>query len=165
MRPADDAFARLLAEHDEFGEKLVRFEAVLDEMMAQRTATEGNRERIDEALRFFDEELLPHFRREEEIVLPPLAERVGRYGSLVNVVEYEHDEIRRELRKLKEARDGLTRPGDPWPAIREINRHGVFTIQFLADHFRKERTSLFPTARKTLAVEDLATIRSKLART
>ena len=158
----DDPFARLLAEHADFGEKLTELEATLDEMMARREATEENRELLDEALRFFDEELMPHFRLEEEIVLPTLEARIGRFGTLVNVIAYEHDEVRREIAKLKEARAALSDGRDPWPAIQELNRHGIFAIQFLADHFRKERTSLFPTARSELTPQELETIRFRL---
>jgi len=164
MDETPDPFAPLLADHEDFGEKLMELEATLDEMMASRGATVANRELIDEAIRFLEEELVPHFRREEEIVLPPIAARIGRFGSLVNVVMYEHDEIRRELRKLKESRDVLAESPDPWPAIQELNRHGIFTIQFLADHFRKERTSLFPTARADLSSEELARMRAGLDR-
>jgi hemerythrin-like domain-containing protein len=163
MGDARDPFARLLDEHGDFIEKLSELEAVLDEMTATQAVTEENRILLDEAIRFFEEELVPHFRREEESVLPLLEAKIGRFGSLVNVVQYEHDEIRREIGKLREARAALDRPPEAASAVRELNRHGIFTIQFLADHFRKEKTSLFPTARNELSPEDLETIRARLA--
>ncbi|MGQ0796874.1 MAG: hemerythrin domain-containing protein [Methanobacteriota archaeon] len=164
MGQADtDPFARLLADHADFREKLTELEATLDEMMARREATDENRELVDEAFRFFGEELMPHFRLEEEVVLPALEARIGRFGTLVNVIAYEHDEIRREIAKLRQARAALSDGRDPWPAIQELNRHGIFAIQFLADHFRKERTSLFPTARSELTPRELDAIRSRLA--
>jgi len=158
-----DPFKPLLDDHEEFLEKLNELEAVLDEMMHTREANEGNRELLDESLRFFQDELLPHFRREDEIVLPPLEAAIGRYGTLVNVVAYEHEEIRREVAKFREARGQLDASKDPWPAIQELNRHGVFTIQFLWDHFRKEKMSLFPTARTALKTDRLDAIRQGLA--
>lgn len=163
MGEMPDPFASLLTDHGDFGEKLAELEAALDDMVTRRETSAENLELIDEALRFFEEELLPHFRREEEIVLPALAARIGRYGSLVNIVEYEHEEMRRGIVKLREARDALAAAKDPWPAIQELNRHGIFAIQFLADHFRKERTSLFPTAREELSLEELARVRADLA--
>lgn len=155
-------FQSLLDDHDEFLEKLNELEAVLDEMMRTREANDGNRELLDESIRFFEEDLLPHFRTEDEVVLPPLEAAIGRFGTLVNVVGYEHEEIRREIAKFKEARTALNRLGDPWPAIQELNRHGIFTIQFLWDHFRKEKASLFPTAAKSLPAEQLADIGRQL---
>ncbi len=158
----DDPFHRLLDDHDEFLEKLQELEAVLDEMMHTREANEGNRELLDESIRFFDEDLLPHFALEDAVVLPPLEAAIGRFGTLVNVVAYEHEEIRREIAKFKEARAQLDGAEGPWPAIQELNRHGIFTIQFLWDHFRKEKMSLFPTAAKSLPPDQLASIRGQL---
>ncbi len=161
---AEDAspFQPLLDDHEEFLEKLNELEAVLDEMMNTREANEGNRELLDESIRFFEEELLPHFAREDRLVLPPLEARIGRFGTLVNVVGYEHEEIRREVAKFREARASLDAQKDPWPAIQELNRHGIFAIQFLWDHFRKEKVSLFPTAAKALTSDELETIRAAL---
>ncbi len=156
-------FQHLLDEHEEFLEKLNELEAVLDEMMNTREANEGNRELLDESIRFFEEELEPHFALEDRLVLPPLEAKIGRFGTLVNVVAYEHEEVRREISKFKEARVLLERDRDPWPAIQELNRHGIFTIQFLWDHFRKERGSLFPTALKSLSPNELGAIEASLA--
>ena len=163
MGEAPGPFQSLLDDHEEFLEKLNELEAVLDEMMRTREANDGNCELLDESIRFFEEDLLPHFRKEDEVVLPPLEAAIGRFGTLVNVVGYEHEEIRREIAKFKEARTDLSRLEDPWPAIQELNRHGIFAIQFLWDHFRKEKTSLFPTAVKSLPADQLATIGRQLA--
>ncbi len=162
---AEDAspFQPLLDDHEEFLAKLHELEAVLDEMMHTREANEANRELLDEAVRFFEEDLLPHFAREDAIVLPPLEAAIGRFGTLVNVVAYEHEEIRREVAKFREARAGLDASRGPWPAIQELNRHGIFAIQFLWDHFRKEKVSLFPTAVRSLPAAELDAIRAALA--
>jgi hemerythrin-like domain-containing protein len=163
MAEPADPFQPLLDDHEEFLEKLNELEAVLDEMMNTREANESNRELLDESLRFFEEDLLPHFAREDSVVLPPLEAAIGRFGSLVNVVAYEHEEIRREIAKFREARSELERTQDPWPAIQELNRHGIFTIQFLWDHFRKEKVSLFPKAASSLPAERLAEVGRRLA--
>jgi len=159
----EDSFASLLDAHADFVDKLTELEATLDEMMALRDASDANREVLDEAIRFFNDELLPHMQLEDDVVLPPLEAKIGRFGTLVNVVAYEHDEIRREVEKFREARVELERSDDPWPGIQELNRHGIFTIQFLWDHFRKEKVSLFPTAREELSRPDLEIIRKRLA--
>jgi hemerythrin-like domain-containing protein len=160
---AEDPFQPLLDDHDEFLEKLSELEAVLDEMMRMREASDGNRELLDESIRFFDEEVLPHLKKEDEVVLPPVEAAIGRFGTLVNVIAYEHEEIRREVSKFKEARSQLGTQKDTWPAIQELNRHGIFTIQFLWDHFRKERVSFFPTAAKSLSPETLRGLGRRLA--
>jgi hemerythrin-like domain-containing protein len=115
---------------------------------------------MDESIRFFEDELLPVIVAEDQTILPPLEAAIGRYGTLVNVVAYEHDEIRRGVEKFKAARKELQAHAS-WTAIQEANRHGIFLVQFLWDHFRKERTSLFPTARERLPAADLQAIRKR----
>jgi regulator of cell morphogenesis and NO signaling len=162
-----DALTKLAEEHADFVDKLTELEAVLDEMMETRLASDEDVELLDEAVRFFEEELFPHFEREERFLLPPLEAKVGRFGSLVNVVAYEHAEIRREVSKIKEALAALKarRPSPHDSEIEELNRHGIFTVQFLWDHFRKEKMSLFATARQELSPEELEQVRAALAGT
>jgi len=138
----DDPFSAVLADHADFVDKLTELEATLDEMMATRDASEENGIILDEA------------------ILPRLEAAIGRYGTLVSVVGYEHAEIRRGVEKFKDARRALGRQPS-WSAIQEANRHGIFLVQFLWDHFRKERTSLYPTARQRLSASDLEAIRKR----
>src|SRR5439155_868179 len=123
-----DALTQLAQEHADFIEKLTELEAVLDEMMATREASDEDIELLDESVRFFEEEMFPHFEREEKFLLPPLEAKVGLYGSLVNVVAYEHAEVRREVTKIKEGLAALKakRRGPHVPEVEEVNRHGVF---------------------------------------
>ncbi len=160
--PDDDPFSAVLVDHADFVDKLTELEATLDEMMATRDASEENGILLDEAIRFFDDELLPFLVAEDETILPRLEAAIGRYGTLVNVVGYEHAEIRRGVEKFKDARRALGRQPS-WSAIQEANRHGIFLVQFLWDHFRKERTSLYPTARQRLTASDLEVIRKRFA--
>ena len=158
----DEPFRPLLDAHAVCLEKLGELEATLDEMMARREATDADRGVPHEHLRLFHGELLPHLTLEDEIVLPALEAKIGRFGTLVNVIAYEHAEIRREVGKFEEALEGLHGGRDAGPAIEELNRHGIFTIQFLWDHFRKEKASLFPTAVAELSTEALQRIRDAL---
>jgi len=159
--PVDDPFAGVLAVHADFVDKLTELEATLDEMMATRDVSESNSMILDESARFFEDELLPHLAAEDEAILPKLEASIGRYGTLVNVVGYEHAEIRRGVEKFRAAREELRRQPESWDAIQELNRHGIFLVQFLWDHFRKERTSLFPTARERLSASDLKAIQKR----
>ena len=161
--PDDDPFAPLIAAHADFVDKLTELEATLDEMMATREAREENRIILEEALRFFEDELLPHLSLEDEAVIPRIEKAIGRYGTLVNVVAYEHEEIRRGIEKFREARDELRRGPDVWPRIQELNRHGIFLVQFIWDHFRKENASLFPTGRKVLSAEQVRAMKAQLS--
>ncbi len=160
--PEDDPFGPLLAAQADFVDKLTELEATLDEMMGTREVSDGNFIIFTESLRFFTEELEPLLHMEDETVLPPLEAAIGRYGTLVNVIAYEHDEIRRGIGKFREALDDLRKQPSAWGAIQELNRHGIFLVQFLWDHFRKERLSLFVVARERLSAADLRAIRERV---
>src|SRR5207245_7146015 len=119
----EDPFAPRVAVHEDFVDKLTELEATLDEMMATRETREGNEIILDEAVRFFEEELIPHLRLEDEAVVPAIEKAIGRYGTLVTVVMYEHEEIRRGVAKFEEARDDLRRLPVAWPTIQALTRH------------------------------------------
>src|SRR5205809_8043540 len=123
---SDDPFAPLIGVHEDFVDKLTELEATLDEMMATRETREGNDIILDEAVRFFAEELMPHLRLEDEALLPALEMAIGRYGTLVTVIMPEHEEIRRGTGKFEHAREHARRDPDPWPATTTLNRHGPF---------------------------------------
>src|SRR5439155_1086279 len=65
--------------------------------------------------------------------------------------------------QFDEAREDLRRDPNSWPVIQELNRHGIFLVQFLWDHFRKENTSLFPTARKVLSADAIRKITEQIS--
>src|SRR5436309_9537287 len=138
---SDDPFAPLIGVHEDFVDKLTELEATLDEMMATRETREGNDIILDEAVRFFAEELMPHLRLEDEALLTALEKAIGRYGTLVTVVMYEHEEIRRGIGKFDDERVPLRRGTDTWLAIQEVNCHGIFLHPFLWVHLRIENTS------------------------
>src|SRR5947199_10293695 len=94
---SDDSFAPLIGVHEDFVDKLTELEATLDEMMATRETREGNHIILDEAVRFFAEELMPHLRLEDEAVLPALEMDIGRYGTLVAVSMPEREELGRVI--------------------------------------------------------------------
>src|SRR2546428_6693342 len=161
--PPEDPFAPLVAVHEDCVDKLTELEATLEEMMATGETREGNDIILDEAVRFFEEELIPHLRLEDEAVVPAIEKAIGRYGTLVTVVMYEHEEIRRGVLEFEEARDDLRHDPASWPAIPGMNRPGTFPVQVLWDHFRKENTSLFPTARKVLSADALRNVTERIS--
>src|SRR5947199_9943921 len=112
-------------------------------MMATRETREGNDIILDEAVRFFAEELMPHLRLEDEALLPALEMAIGRYGTLVTVIMSEHEEIRRVIGEFDDEREHLRRDADSWPASQELNLKRIFVILVLLEHFWKQCTSLF----------------------
>src|SRR5437879_12551483 len=118
---SDDPFAPLIGVHEDFVDKLTELEATLDEMMATRETREGNEIILDEAIRFFAEELMPHLRLEDEAVLPTIEKAIGRYGTLVTGVMNEHEEIRRGVAEFDGAREDLRHDTKSWPDLPDLH--------------------------------------------
>jgi len=113
-----------------------------------------------ETSEFLQTAVFDHFRREEVALLPPLEAKVGRFGSLVNVIAYDHDEVRREVGKLAGALAALAAKADGphGPELREVNRHGIFLVQYLGLHMAKEDAYFGGDARTALGLDGLAEV-------
>ncbi|HYS71637.1 MAG TPA: hemerythrin domain-containing protein [Thermoplasmata archaeon] len=145
-------------DHEAIRPRLRTFEAALDAAQNRAHADEAERRLFLETVAFLQSAALDHFRREEVALLPLLEAKVGRYGSLVNVIAYDHDEVRRELGKLGDAVKALEASGGGPPALYEVNRHGIFLIQYLSLHMAKEDAYFSETAREVLGPAGLADV-------
>ena len=155
----------LEALHEDHRAFKVRFDAMearLDAAMNARQLAPEALEAFRADLGFMRGPMLNHFRTEDEVLLPAVERRIGRFGdSLVEILWQEHRELRRAADKFDEALTAMaTRPGDQ--AVDELNRYGLFFVQVLQDHIRKEETAFFETARKSLSPEDWAGVEAQM---
>jgi hemerythrin-like domain-containing protein len=151
-------------EHDAIRLRLRSLEASLDAAMNRDRADASDVAAFREALAFLRGTVLDHVRREEESLLPALEAKVGRHGTLVDVILWDHDEVRREVGKLADALAALeAKAGGPHSAeLRELNRHGIFLVQYLGLHMAKEDASLAEMAREVLGEEGLREVARRL---
>ena len=160
---ADDPLAVLSREHEAIRGRLRAFERALDAAMNRDRAADGERAVFRETLALLRDDVDRHFRREETALLPLLEAKVGRFGTLVNVIAYDHDEVRREVAKLREALAALEAAGHSHRAeLQEVNRHGIFLVQYLSLHMAKEDSSLADLARKALGEDGLREVSRRL---
>jgi len=147
-------------DHEGIRPRLRALEAALDAAMNRDRAEDADLRVFRETGEFLHTAVLDHFRREEGALLPPLEAKVGRFGSLVNVIAYDHDEVRREVGKLADAVATLAAKVDgPHGAeLREVNRHGIFLVQYLALHMAKEDAYFGGDARQALGEDGLAEV-------
>ena len=120
-----------------------------------RLAAEGKRP-LPEAVRAFLDawrlEVQPHFRAEEELLLPELARALPPDDPLILRTLSEHVAIRRAVRDLEQG------PPEQWEALaREIG-------QGLDDHIRFEERVLFPAVEQALAGASLERLGEELPR-
>jgi hemerythrin-like domain-containing protein len=91
---------------------------------------EGLRERAHEFREFFAQNLVNHFRAEEEVLFPQLSSRVPESAKTIDLLLREHEQIRSFIPEL-DAERGLAKL--------------VFDLgDLLERHIRKEERELFP---------------------
>lgn len=160
---AADPFLTLHREHESIRKVLRSLEAALDAAMNRDRATASDLSAIRDAAAYLRTTGEAHLRREERALLAPLEERIGRHGTLVGVIAYDHDEVRRETRKLEEALAAVDTAGDARGAeLRELNRHGIFLVQYFSLHMAKEDSALADLARQILGEDGLAEVARRL---
>lgn len=161
---AADPFLTFHGEHEAIRARLRAFEKVLDAAMNRGHADASGLAAFREVLDLLRTDVFAHFRREEEALLPLLEQRVGRYGSLVGVIAYDHEEVRREAAKFGEAVAALeAAAGGPHrQELGEVNRHGIFLVQYLGLHMAKEDSALADAAREALGPEGLREVARRL---
>lgn len=151
-------------DHERIRPRLRALERALDAAVNRDRAGASDLAVFRESLESLRTDGFDHLRREEHALLPVLEQRVGRFGTLVNVIAYDHAEIRREVEKFGEALVALESKADipHGPELRELNRHGVFLIQYMGLHMAKEDSSLADLAREALGEEGLREVTRRL---
>jgi hemerythrin-like domain-containing protein len=129
---------RLSAEHTRWASDLA----------AGGSAGEAGRAR--RLLALWDGEIQPHFRREEEVLVPELARRVPEADAAILMTLADHVGLRRLARELRDA----TGPAAGEVAARLARR--------LAEHADFEERTLFPLAQEQLGCARLAALGAEL---
>lgn len=132
----------LRREHRVVLQTLDRFEKALET---------GSNETLRDILRFFDERLTLHRRKEEEVLFPELAHQLPPHSGPVPCMLEEHAEEKWRLTVLREALEAGERE--------EVERHGRAVIALLRNHIWKEENVLFPLADQILAEDSRERVR------
>jgi iron-sulfur cluster repair protein YtfE (RIC family) len=102
-------------------------------------------------LALWDSEILPHFRAEEDVLLPELARRVSEADAVLVFTLGDHVVLRRLVRDLRGAQ-GPQRAA----ALASLE-------QKLAEHAQFEERTLFPALQETLGCDRLAGLAADIA--
>jgi len=110
----------------------------------RRRAGEGTAGQAARLLAAWDDEIVPHCRAEEEVLLPELAHHLSEADAAVVFTYGDHLVLRRLARELRMAR--------------EPSRSAAITsfLARLEEHFRFEERTLFPTLQEALGCDGLA---------
>ena len=131
----------LSLEHQTVLKQLDLFEDAL-----QKPDEEG----IRSTLRFFDERIVLHRRKEEEVLFPVVGRHIGlEHGPIACML----DEHRMEKQRIEQIREALAR----WPdshAKESIRAAGYAILDLLRAHISKEDNILFPLSEEVMSQEE-----------
>jgi hemerythrin-like domain-containing protein len=110
----------------------------------------------DQAVRLlagWEDELVPHCRAEEEVLLPELARHLSETDAVVVFTHGDHLVLRRLARELRLAKE----PSQPAAVASLLDK--------LAEHFRFEEQTLFPTLQQAIGCDGLARLGGEMEST
>jgi hypothetical protein len=129
---------RVQADHARWLVKLARWEG------------QGEGERAARLLALWEEEILPHCRREEDVLVPELSRRLSEADAIVMFTLADHVALRRFARELRAAKG---------PERGEV---AARLERKLAEHVEFERRTLLPALQEELGSSRLAALSGEL---
>ena len=117
---------------------------------------------LGRVLHFLDTELRDHFRREEEGLFPMLQGHMGKDGSPLSVLLSEHQELWRQVDRLRQKAGEVT-GSDGARAADEVEETAGAIARLLQGHIDKENTMLLPLAQASLGESGLARLSARWA--
>lgn len=128
----------LSREHQVVLKKLDAFEKALENF-----DVEGIRATIT----FFDERLILHRRKEEELLFPALGRYIGTEAGPIACMLHEHEDEKQKIESIRRALEHGTGPD----VRHQIVMDGRYILNLLRNHIVKEDQILFPMAEQTLS--------------
>lgn len=108
---------------------------------------------LREHVQSFLANLDPHSEREEGVLFPMMAQYIGRTSGPIAVMEYEHDQAKRNIAAFLENTAHLSDTVDGETA-KQLAFYVINAYHILTEHFMKEEHVLFPMAEKLLSAEE-----------
>lgn len=108
---------------------------------------------LRENVQSFLEQLDPHSQREEGVLFPMMAQYIGRTSGPIAVMEYEHDQAKRNIATFLEQTAHLSGAVDR-EAAKQLAFYVINAYHILTEHFMKEEHVLFPMAEKLLSAAE-----------
>lgn len=115
---------------------------------------------VEEVLRFMENDLVLHRRKEEEVLFPALAKQIGVEGGPIGVMLSEHSTEKELLTDLRAAVDSAKAGKDTKDEIRGAAQ-GI--LDLLRPHIQKEDNILYPMAEQILSPEEQAAVARGMA--
>lgn len=135
----------------QLGEEHRRAVAAANRLRAAMGVSRSLDEEMARFLKTWRDEILPHQRKEEEVLLPDLAQQISEADAVITLTLIDHVVLRRLVREVEHAADG-----------RRCTLLSQLT-QRLEENVRFEEQTLFPAMQEALGRTRLAALGDELA--
>ena len=152
-----DPIAQLMQEHDETLRQLKELNRACKALM-ENGLSKQILDQVLSSLKFIDEEVSHHNKREEEALFPVLDRYVE---GPTQIMRTEHRELSRQFHRLRAAVEKINKGRDS-RAVQNLAETGREVVQVFVNHIHKENYVLFPLVQKFLNKQELRQIAEKM---
>lgn len=158
MRKTLDPIAHLMQEHDTALLQLKKLNRAVQSFSVDGYSPKYYRE-IVSALKFIDEEVRIHNRKEEEALFPVIERYVE---GPTNNLRRDHKTLRKEFIQLAKAVENVKRHRDSFSRIKNLVKISQSVAQIFVNHIHKENHILFPLVQRFLSKDELREIAKRM---
>ena len=153
-----DPISQLMREHDKALLELKKLNKAVLALSADGYSSKHFRQ-IESALRFVEEEVGVHNRREEKALFPILERYVE---GPTEIMKKDHRRLRRGFTRLALAVRRVRKRRDSFTAIRELQAVARTVVRDFVNHIHRENYVLFPLVRRFLTKEALRQVARRM---
>ena len=158
MKKSADPIAQLMEEHDDALLQLKYLNKAVSAVSRDGYSAKHFRQ-IQRALRFIEEEVSIHNRKEEEALFPVLERYVE---GPTRIMRRDHKKLKIGFRKLRIAVRRFDASRDSFAANRHLTSVSHSVVHLFVNHIHKENYILFPLVQKFLSKDELREIAKKM---
>lgn len=158
MKKSTDPIAQLMEEHNDALVQLKLLNKATNAFSLDGFSKKYYHQ-IRAALRFIEEEVSVHNRKEEEALFPVLERYIE---GPTRIMRNDHKKLRRGFHQLSKAIAVVEKNRDSFSAIKRLQLIAADIVQLFVNHIHKENYILFPLVQKFLTKDELREIARKM---
>jgi iron-sulfur cluster repair protein YtfE (RIC family) len=158
MKRRKDPIAELMQEHNE---ALIHLKSLTKSTQAfsQEGFTPGVYKNVLSALRYIEQEVTQHNKKEEEALFPILERYVE---GPTRVMRADHKKLRKGFVRLRNCVDRVNKHRDSFSAIHDLSIVSKNVVQLFVNHIHKENHILFPLVQQFLSKDEMREVARKM---
>ncbi len=158
MKKSSDPIAQLMQEHNE---ALIHLKLLNKASHSFSQHGYGKKQylQIISSLKFIEQEVTEHNRKEEQALFPILERYID---GPTRIMRSDHKKLRSGFEQLKLSVKAVNKNRDSFSAIKKLLTVSKSVVQLFVNHIHKENYILFPLVQRFLSKEELREVAKKM---